>query len=122
MVLGSGEIEGAPQNQTGGVNSAFNTNGTNGPVTSGVNFTPVNWFSVAPQPGVGAFYTITFTDTGLSSGTATTISNNNVPLSLASNQFPGPASGIGGRNFSYVIKDLSGTTVASGTGNTNNSI
>lgn len=119
MALG---IEGAPQNQSGGVNSTFNTDGTNGPVTSGVNFTPVNWFNVAPQPGVGTLYTITFTDTGLSSGTALIISNNNIPLSLAANQFPGPSGGIGGRNFSYVIKNLGGTTVASGTGNTNNSI
>jgi len=121
LLFEGGVGEGAPQNQSGGVNNTFNSDGTNS-ITTGANATPVNWYSVAPQVGVGALYTIAFTDTGLSSGTALVILNNGATFSLSTSQFPSPSGGIGGRNFSYVIKNLAGTTVASGTGTTRNDL
>lgn len=119
--MAGGIGEGAPQNQSGGGNNVWNSDGTNGPLDSGYSaMTPVNWMSVAPQTGVGAFYTFTATDTGGSG--ATGITNNGVALSLASSQGPQASGGAGHRTFSYVIKNLSGTTVATGTGNTDNTI
>jgi hypothetical protein len=119
--MDDGVGEGGPQNQAGGVNNTFNSDGTNS-ITTGTNATPVNWYSVAPQVGVGALYTITFTDAGTGTGTATGITNNGVALSLAVSQFPAATGGIGSRNFTYAIKNAAGTTVASGTGNVNNTI
>lgn len=114
---------GYPVSQTGGTNRTFNSDGTNSG-GAGVNFTPPNWFSNPPQGGIGSSYWIKFTDTGLNHGTATVISNNNVIFSLSTSQFPGPAGGIGGRNFSYIIySDAAGANaVASGSGVTDNSI
>jgi len=124
MLLAGDNFRGAPQNQSGGVNATFQPDGTN-QITTGANFTPTNWMSIAPQPGIGVLYFITFTDTGLSSGTALIISNNNVQFPMTSPQYPSPSAGIGGRNFSYVIKSGpagGGPTVASGTGTTRNDI
>lgn len=111
--------EGAPQNQSGGVNVTFQSDGTC-TVTTGSAMTPANWMSVAPQTGVGVFYTYTATDTGGSG--ATGITNNNVALALSSPQSTVATGGAGSRTFSYVIKNLAGTTVASGTGTANNTI
>lgn len=120
LLLFEGGIgEGAPQNQSGGVNVTFQPDGTCA-VSSGTPMTPVNWMSVAPQTGVGAFYTYTATDTGGSG--ATGISNNGIALSLATPQITTASGGPGSRTFSYVIKNLAGTTVASGTGTANNTI
>lgn len=122
LLLATGGIgEGAPQNQTGGQNNLWNPDGTNGPLTAGYGaMTPVNWYSVAPQTGVGALFTFTATDTGGSG--ATGITNNGVALALTSSQGPVATGGAGSRTFSYVIKNLAGTTVASGTSTTNNTI
>lgn len=125
MMIGGAGFVGAPQNQSGGVNSTFQPNGTN-TITTGTNATPVNWMSVAPQPGIGSFYWIRVTDTGLASGTAAALTGAAVSgwVTLASNPAYTIPSGIGARNFSYQISSDSGgaTIVASGTGNVNNSI
>lgn len=120
-LLGGG-FAGVPQNQTGGVNNAFQPDGTNSSGGTITPATPANWMTVAPQAGIGDIYFITFTDTGLGSGAALIISNNNVQFDMTVARFPVPSGGIGSRNFSYVIKNSVGTTVANGTGNTNNSI
>lgn len=119
-----GNSNALPVNQTGGVNNTFQPDGTN-QITTGANATPVNWMGTsAAQAGIGVYYTITFTYVSTSSGGVTSISNNGVQLSLATPQFPVAigGTGIGAANFSYVIKNLAGATVASGTGNTNNTI
>lgn len=119
-----GNSNALPVNQAGGVNNTFQPDGTN-TITTGANAVPVNWMGTsATQAGIGAYYTITFTYVATSSGGVTTITNNNVALSLATPQFPGATggTGIGAANFSYVIKTVLGITVASGTGNTNNTI
>lgn len=119
LLMDGGIGEGAPQNQSGGVNVTFQPDGTCA-VSSGTPMTPVNWMSVAPQTGVGTFYTYTATDTGGSG--ATGITNNGIALSLATAQLTAAIGGAGSRTFSYVIKNLAGTTVASGTGTANNTI
>lgn len=114
---------GFPQGQTGGVNNNFQIDGTN-PVSSGALATPKNWLSTGPVSSVGTRYWIKFTDTGLGSGSATIIANNNVIFSMATPQFPAPTAGIGSRNFSYIIYDDAAGTIAraNGAGNTDNSI
>lgn len=119
LLMDGGIGEGAPQNQSGGVNVTFQPDGTCA-VSSGTPMTPVNWMSVAPQTGVGTFYTYIATDTGGSG--ATGITNNGIALSLATAQLTAAIGGAGSRTFSYVIKNLAGTTVASGTGTANNTI
>jgi hypothetical protein len=127
MLAGGGAPIGSPQNQAGGVNSVFNSNGTNS-ITTGANATPVNWNTVTPNPGVGSYYWIKVTDTGLVSGTATAITGTAVSgwMNLASGAPPGYAigSGAGARSFSYQISSSStgSPVVASGTGTLNNTI
>lgn len=126
LLVGSGGIgEGAPQNQSGGINSVFNSNGTNS--IGAATPTPPNWYTIAPQPGVGNFYWIKVTDTGLSSGTALALTGASVSgfttLGSGGPQATIP-SGSGGRNYSYQISSSSSGSpvVASGTANINNSI
>lgn len=125
LLLGSGgRGEGAPQNQSGGVNVTFKSDGT---CTAFTPATPVNWYTIAPQPGVGDFFWIKLTDTGLSSGTAGALTGPSISgftnLSAGGPQASIPA-GIGGRNYSYQISSSSSgaPVVASGTGNINNSV
>jgi hypothetical protein len=121
MLLGEGGFNGVPQNQSGGGNNVWNPDGTNGALDSGYSaMTPINWFTIFPQAGVGAGFTFTATDTGGSG--ATGITNNGVTLPLSSSQGPAAMGGAGHRTFSYLIKNLAGTTVASGNSTTDNTI
>lgn len=99
---------GEPVSQVGGVNVGWNNDGT---CATGLGSlpAPANWCSEAPSPGTGQRYYIKFTDNGLSSGTATTITNNNVvqPLGTATCQ---PGGGAGGRKVIMTIyADSSGS-------------
>lgn len=118
-------VGGFPRNQVNGVNNTFNPDGTN-TITTGTDGVPVNWCSDAPLTGIGARYWVKFTYVSTTSGGVTTITNNNVVLSLATAQFPGATggTGIGSANFSYNIYDDAAGTIARafGTGNTNNTI
>lgn len=125
IIAAGGGIAGAPQNQTGGVNTRVQPDGTN-LITTGSNATPVNWFTIAPQTGAGSGYWFKATDTGLASGTAAALTGASIsgftPLTAAP-VFSIP-SGIGARNYSYQISSsASGTpVVASGTSTINNTI
>lgn len=117
--------EGVPQNQSGGVNVSYNQDGTC--TRSSTLPTPNNWYSRAPETGVGYAYWIKAVDTGLSFGTAAALTGPSISgftnIGNAGLQASIP-SGIGGRNYSYQIaNNSSGSPVlASGTGNINNSI
>lgn len=117
-----GGFSGAPQNQTGGINSTFNSNGTNS-ITTGGNFTPANWMSVSPQAGVGSGFWIKFTSTGFT-GAATGLSLTGSFLPMTSALLPAATGGAGTATFSYQISSsASGSpVVASGTGTANNTI
>lgn len=113
--------EGAPQNQTGGTGqTTLLPNGTCFPPTSGTAPTPANWYTVAPQPGVGFLYWIKATDTG-GTGTAAALTGPSISgftqMSVASPQVSIP-SGIGSRTYSYQISTSSSGTpvVSTGTG------
>lgn len=119
-----GTGEGVPQNQSGGVNVNYKQDGT---CTASTNPSPLNWYSRAPETGVGYAYWIKAVDTGLSSGTAAPLTGPSISgftnIGISSLQVSIP-SGIGGRNYSYQIaNNSSGSPVlASGTGNINNSV
>jgi hypothetical protein len=125
FLIGSGGVgEGAPQNQSGGINSLFNSDGTN---TVGFTApTPPNWYSIAPQTGVGDFYWIKVTDTG-GTGTAAALTGFSVSgftsLSAGGPQASIP-SGIGTRTYSYQLSSSSSGSpvVASGTATIANNI
>lgn len=124
MLLAAGRgYEGAPQNQSGGINSTFQPNGTN-TITSGVAATPANWMNVSPQPGVGSFFWIKVTDAG--TGTAGAITGAAVSGFVTMNSVPvySISTGLGTRNFTYQISsNAAGTSiVATGSGTLNNTI
>lgn len=113
--------EGAPQSQTGGSNFFLKADGTCSNL-SGTNPTPSNWYTIAPQPGVGVFYWIKATDTG---GTGTAAPLIGASISGFTNMAGGGPlisipSGIGTRTYNYQISSsASGTpVVATGTGAT----
>lgn len=125
LMLGSGGIgEGHPQNQSGGVNVNYKVDGT---CTGTTLPSPVNWYTITPQPGVGNFFWIKAMDTGLSAGTAAPLTGASISgftLINGNGLQAGIPSGIGGRNYSYQISSSSSGSpvVASGTGNINNSL
>lgn len=122
FLVGRGNIgEGAPQNQTGGTGqTALLSNGTCFVPTTGTGPTPANWYTVAPQSGVGFLYWIKATDTG-GTGTASALTGPSISgftqMSVASPQCSIP-SGLGSRTYSYQISSsATGTPVLStGTG------
>lgn len=115
------EGEGAPQNQTGGTGQTFLlANGTCAVPASGTGPTPANWYTIAPQPGVGVFYWIKATDTG-GTGTASPLTGPSISgftnMAAGGPQVSIP-SGIGTRTYSYQLSNsASGTPVlTTGTG------
>lgn len=122
MITPPGNQNGQPVNQSNVFGNDFNNDGTSS--TTVTTPSPVNWMgSNQPQAGTNLYWWIKYTDTGLNHGTAGVITNNNVvqPLSTAVTT---PSSGIGGRNFSYIIANNSSgaPTVASGTGSVANDL
>lgn len=110
--------EGVPQNQTGGTGvTTLNGDGTCA-VSGGTAPTPANWYTVAPQEGVGFAYWIKATDTG---GTGTAAPLTGPSISGFTNMGSGGPqchipSGIGTRTYSYQISNSSSGSPVLSTG------
>jgi hypothetical protein len=107
--------EGVPQNQTQGTGQiAFAPDGTC-TFVNGTGPTPANWYSVAPQPGIGANYW--FFIVAKTGGSGFICSNFGVAQNMAVGTPTVLGTGAGTLTYTYKIcSDQAGTqTVATGT-------